>query len=70
MALRTMICEASASHYEVCEVVYSNDVARELTEQFDRDLADSVQLTMEDLQKRSLSQRIIQQGARLLSPLL
>ncbi|MDM5335882.1 phospholipase D-like domain-containing protein [Fictibacillus enclensis] len=57
-------------NYEVCEVVYSIDVARDLTEQFELDLSDSLQLTMEDLQQRSLSQRIIQQGARLLSPLL
>ncbi|WP_309144607.1 phospholipase D-like domain-containing protein [Fictibacillus sp. WQ 8-8] len=57
-------------NYEVCEVVYSIDVARDLTEQFELDLSDSLQLTMEDLQQRCLSQRIIQQGARLLSPLL
>jgi cardiolipin synthase len=56
--------------YEVCEVLYSADVARELTEQFERDLTDSVPLRMEDLRKRSRSQRILDQGARLLSPLL
>ena len=57
-------------NYEVCEVFYSADVARELTEQFERDLTDSVPLRIEDLLHRSLSQRIIDQGARLLSPLL
>ncbi|MFC3884970.1 phospholipase D-like domain-containing protein [Bacillus songklensis] len=56
--------------YEVCEVFYSTDVARELTEQFERDLTDSVPLRIEDLLQRSLSQRIIEQGARLFSPLL
>ncbi|SFJ77229.1 phospholipase D-like domain-containing protein [Thermoflavimicrobium dichotomicum] len=56
--------------YEVCEVFYSADVARELTEQFERDLTDSVPLHIEDLRQRSLSQRILDQGARLLSPLL
>jgi cardiolipin synthase len=56
--------------YEVCEVLYSADVARELTEQFERDLTDSVPLRIEDLRQRSLSQRILDQGARLLSPLL
>ncbi|GEN33503.1 phospholipase D-like domain-containing protein [Aneurinibacillus danicus] len=56
--------------YEVCEVLYSADVARELTEQFERDLTDSVPLRMEDLLRRSRSQRILDQGARLLSPLL
>nr|WP_236692866.1 phospholipase D-like domain-containing protein [Aneurinibacillus tyrosinisolvens] len=57
-------------NYEVCEVLYSIDVARELTEQFERDLTDSVPLRIEDLLQRSLSQRILEQGARLLSPLL
>lgn len=57
-------------NYEVCQVVYSADVARELTEQFERDLTDSVPLRMEDLLQRSLTERIVEQGARLLSPLL
>lgn len=56
--------------YEVCEVIYSAGVARELTEQFERDLTDSVPLSIEDLKQRSRSQRILDQGARLLSPLL
>jgi cardiolipin synthase A/B len=56
--------------YEVCEVIYSADVARQLTEQFERDLTDSIPLRIEDLQQRSRSQRILDQGARLLSPLL
>jgi phosphatidylserine/phosphatidylglycerophosphate/cardiolipin synthase-like enzyme len=56
--------------YEVCEVLYSADVARQLTEQFERDLTDSVPLRIEDLRQRSRSQRILEQGARLLSPLL
>lgn len=56
--------------YEVCEFIYSADVARELTEQFERDLNDSVPLSIEDLLLRSRSQRILDQGARLLSPLL
>jgi cardiolipin synthase A/B len=56
--------------YEVCEVMYSADVARELTEQFERDLSDSVPLSIEDLRQRTLPQRILDQGTRLLSPLL
>nr|WP_231705763.1 phospholipase D-like domain-containing protein [Effusibacillus lacus] len=56
--------------YEVCEVLYSADVAQELTEQFERDLTDSVPLRIEDLLQRPLPQRILEQGARLLSPLL
>ncbi|KAF2423687.1 phospholipase D-like domain-containing protein, partial [Bacillus subtilis] len=57
-------------NYEVCQVVYSADVARELTEQFERDLTDSVPLRIEDLVQRSLTERIVEQGARVLSPLL
>lgn len=57
-------------NYEVCEILYSADVARELTQQFEQDLTDSVSLKIEDLLQRSLTERIIEQGARLLSPLL
>lgn len=57
-------------NYEVCQVLYSTDVARELTHQFERDLADSVPLRIEELLQRSLTERIVEQGARLLSPLL
>ena len=57
-------------NYEVCQVLYSADVARELTEQFERDLTDSVPLRIEDLLQRSLTERIVEQGARVLSPLL
>jgi phosphatidylserine/phosphatidylglycerophosphate/cardiolipin synthase-like enzyme len=57
-------------NFEVCEFFYSKDVARELTEQFERDLNDSTPLRMEDLLQRSPSQRLMEQGARLLFPLL
>jgi cardiolipin synthase len=57
-------------NYEVCEVMYSTDVAMELTAQFERDLTDSVAVRIEDLLQRSLSQRMLDQGARLLAPLL
>ncbi len=56
--------------FEVSEVLYSTDVARELTEQFERDLTDSVILRIEDLRQRTRSQRILEQGARLFSSLL
>jgi cardiolipin synthase A/B len=56
--------------YDVCDVLYSTEVAQELTDQFERDLNDSVQLRIEDLLQRSLSQRIMEQSARLLSPML
>jgi cardiolipin synthase len=57
-------------NYEVLEVLYSTDVARELTEQFERDLMDSVPLRMEELKQRSYPQRIIEQTTRLFAPLL
>lgn len=57
-------------NYEVFEFLYSKDVARVLTEQFEQDLNDSVPLQMEDITQRSPSQRLIEQGARLLFPLL
>jgi cardiolipin synthase len=57
-------------NYEVMELLYSADVAQELTEQFERDLLDSVPLQMEELIQRSYPQRIIEQTARLFSPLL
>ncbi|MFY4774039.1 phospholipase D-like domain-containing protein [Metabacillus sp. RGM 3146] len=57
-------------NYEVCEILYSADVARELTQQFELDLTDSVPLKIEDLLQRPLTQRIMDQSARLLSPLL
>ncbi|WAH44680.1 phospholipase D-like domain-containing protein [Alicyclobacillus fastidiosus] len=56
--------------YEVCEFIYSVDVARDLTEQFESDLMDSIPLRIEDFQKRTIPQRILEQGARLLAPLL
>ncbi|MFB4165505.1 phospholipase D-like domain-containing protein [Alteribacillus sp. JSM 102045] len=56
--------------YETCEFIYSSDVAEDLTKQFERDLNDSVPLRIEDLTRRSLSQRVMEQGARLFSPLL
>ncbi|MCM3570951.1 phospholipase D-like domain-containing protein [Neobacillus mesonae] len=57
-------------NYEVSEFFYSKDVAKDLTEQFEQDLIDSVSLRMEDLLQRSPLQRLMQQGARLLFPLL
>jgi cardiolipin synthase len=57
-------------NYEVCEIVYSAEVARQLTEQFESDLKDSIALRMDDIIQRSLSERVQEQGARLLFPLL
>ncbi|CAG7651078.1 phospholipase D-like domain-containing protein [Paenibacillus allorhizosphaerae] len=57
-------------NYEVCEVIYSTDIASQLTAQFERDLMDSVPLHIENLLQRSFPQRIMEQGARLLSPMI
>jgi phosphatidylserine/phosphatidylglycerophosphate/cardiolipin synthase-like enzyme len=57
-------------NYEVCEILYCKDVARELREQFEHDLTDSIPLHVKDLQQLSRSQRIVDRAARLLSPLL
>jgi cardiolipin synthase len=57
-------------NYEVFEIIYSTDVARQLTEQFEYDLNDSIELRMDDIIKRSPSERFKEQGARLLFPLL
>jgi cardiolipin synthase len=57
-------------NFEVIEFLYSAEVARELTEQFERDLIDSTPLLMEEVIQRSYQKRIIEQAARLFSPLL
>lgn len=56
--------------YEVCKVVYSREVASDLTGQFERDLREAYPITAQDLTKRSAITRVAQQGARILAPLL
>lgn len=48
-------------NYEVCEVLYSADVARELTQQFERGLTVSIHLRIEDLLQRSPDRALIKQ---------
>ncbi|WP_373233398.1 phospholipase D-like domain-containing protein [Cohnella sp.] len=57
-------------NYEICAVMYHSDVARELTEQFERDLAEATPYRLEDHVNRPSSERMLDQAARLLSPLL
>ncbi|EST52207.1 hypothetical protein T458_26620 [Brevibacillus panacihumi W25] len=57
-------------NYEVCEVVYRSEVARKLAEQFEHDLADSIPLRMEVPPQRTHLQRILDQTACLLSPII
>ncbi len=57
-------------NYEICEVMYSRDVAGELSVQFAEDLADSIRLVQAELSHRGLVTRLLDQGARVLSPLL
>jgi len=57
-------------NYEVCEVIYGIEVARQLTEQFERDLQCSAVLDVTDLAQRSRLNRLYGRCARLLAPLL
>jgi cardiolipin synthase A/B len=57
-------------NYEVSEVIYSHDIAKQLTDQFERDLTQSVRLTPEDVQNRTAVQKFLDRGARVLSPLI
>ncbi|RRJ67476.1 cardiolipin synthase, partial [Paenibacillus oralis] len=57
-------------NYEVCAVLYNSDVARVLTEQFERDLTEATPYRLEDHMHRTSSERMLDQAARLLSPLL
>jgi len=54
--------------YEICAVIYNSDVVNELTKQFEYDLTQSIALRIEDLAQLSIIQRVVDQGARLLSP--
>lgn len=57
-------------NYEVCAVMYHSDVSRELTEQFERDLAEATPYRLEDHMHHTSFERMLDQAARLLSPLL
>jgi len=57
-------------NYEVCKMIYSTGVAKRLSDQFDKDLSESVELGMGELEMRSFSKRLVEQSARILSPLL
>jgi cardiolipin synthase A/B len=58
------------TNYEVCQVLYSPEVASELRRQFERDLQRSFPLTTEWLQQPSPWQHGAQRLARLFAPLL
>ncbi|WDL95425.1 cardiolipin synthase [Alicyclobacillus sp. ALC3] len=56
-------------NYEVCQVVYGEAAAEELTKQFEADLADAHHVSVEEIQAL-LPVGILERGARLLAPLL
>lgn len=56
--------------YEIATVVYSQEAVRSLTDQFERDLADSTRLTAAGLRQRAPVPAWLQQAARVLAPLL
>jgi cardiolipin synthase len=57
-------------HYELNTVIYSNDLARQLENDFERDLAECVEFDATEYRARSASVRFRDSVARLLSPLL
>jgi phosphatidylserine/phosphatidylglycerophosphate/cardiolipin synthase-like enzyme len=57
-------------NYEVSEVIYSRDIARQLTDQFERDLTKSVRLTLDEVRNKTSVQKFIDRGARVLSALI
>lgn len=57
-------------NYEMNSVFYSREISQQLTEQFERDMSDSVRLELDMLTERSLPTRIVEQAARIFAPLL
>jgi cardiolipin synthase A/B len=57
-------------NYEINAVLYSEQLAKELEEDFERDLADCSEFDAADYQGRSVAIRFRNSAARLLSPLL
>jgi cardiolipin synthase A/B len=57
-------------NYEVNPVLYSEQLAKELEEDFERDLADCSEFDAADCQDRNVAIRFRDSAARLLSPLL
>lgn len=54
-------------NYEVCEILYCQGVTEELVGQFERDLAVSEQLTLEQAERESLGKGVAAKGARILA---
>lgn len=57
-------------NYEVNSVFFSEEVAGRLMAQFEQDVLDAIPLQMSELLQRSLPQRLMEQTARILAPLL
>ena len=57
-------------NFEVNAMIYDEDIAIELEDNFMRDIYDSKEYTLSMYKNRSLIQRVKEQVSRLLSPLL
>ena len=57
-------------NFEISAFIYDHKFAQRLEHDFNRDLADSEEILLEDYKKRPLSNRIKESSARLFSPLL
>ncbi|QQE79925.1 phospholipase D-like domain-containing protein [Alicyclobacillus sp. SO9] len=58
------------NNYESCEVVYSTQFAKLLQKQFAADIADSIELTPQEMESEPMWAKVRNKGARLLAPLL
>ena len=57
-------------NYEINAVIYNDEVTKEIDDQFRKDLKNSKELTLNDLNKLSVPVRLRNSLARLISPLL
>jgi len=57
-------------NYEVSAFIYDREVAARMDATFARDLASSREIDLDDFRRRPYLQKVLQNTARLLSPLL
>jgi cardiolipin synthase A/B len=72
VSLGTANFDIRSFHYnfEVNGVIYDSRVAKELEEDFRKDVRDSLELDLDQFQDRPISQKVRESVARLMSPLL
>lgn len=57
-------------NFEICAYVYDEQLAHSMREQFVIDISSCRQLTLREYESRGFSQRLLESGARLFSPIL